>query len=1094
MRGAVGAGGRIVEPHRESASIGPRRMSWGAAVLGSATAACVAAVVGCTAEPVAGDPDTVATFAFDGSGDLGLACPGQAGCACGSDSACKSGACAAAPGGKVCANSCNAGDACAAGFACNQVVLTDATGQPIGIAKVCLPKDNPNCRPCANAADCAGLGPTGGCVDVEGNEGRGGFFCAAACKETAQCAAGHICAPVLAVDGTKQGHCVPESRVCTCSAAAIAAAAATPCFVGLAPLPGTRAAPQCGGARSCSAAGLSTCSAKPAGAELCNGIDDDCDGAIDETKESDGKPTAAACADDVTCTADGCGGALGAVGCTHVPNAAACDDGNPCTLGDQCANLACLGQAKPCDDGNPCTDDACDTVKAGCVAKPNSAPCNDGEPCTAADVCAGAQCGGVPKDCDDGAACTTDTCKKAVGCDHGFAEQACDDGNLCTKDDECHLGQCVGDKADCDDGSPCTTDACDGKKGCVAVAVVDPNCGKASLPLVVPMACGATQNALWSLQHDGGPLAGSKAAPAVRWKVDKTPVDLAAAPTQCALNLNNGKDLVCGAAQTQVLATATSPQFDATDVASKTPIWLVFEHAGKWPAASVKAHVETSKDAGASWQVALVVAPPGSKAAPAPNANWEPVKVALAVAGKAFRVRLRFASVACDLVGASGWFVRNVATYADACASGAAGCHALATCSLGTNLAATCTCKAGWSGDGKVCADVDECQQKPSPCGALLCTNLPGSFKCGCGVGFEASGGQCQDTDECKASVPPCHPSALCTNAVGNFSCACKGGWSGDGKLCTDVDECKTGDSSCSPQATCTNTIGGFTCLCKPGYVGDGKTCGDVDECKTGNGGCHADAVCTNTPGGNTCACKPGYSGEGKACADVDECKTSNGGCHFTAICTNTPGANTCACKPGYAGNGKACTSQSAPSCAAVKAAVDPNAQSGKYTIDIDGPIGAKPAVVAYCDMATPGGPYTWLRYEGTALEGKQEPYAAACAQFGMEVVVPRSQAHANAIRAWNGGAVPNLVNVFPKTNGATGLNNWQGICKGVPCTFWLSSTNNANCEAFEPNGDNSTAYRLYSYATNKCDYGQWNDQVNSVLVTGWVICSTNDK
>ena len=59
-----------------------------------------------------------------------------------------------------------------------------------------------------------------------------------------------------------------------------------------------------------------------------------------------------------------------------------------------------------------------------------------------------------------------------------------------------------------------------------------------------------------------------------------------------------------------------------------------------------------------------------------------------------------------------------------------------------------------------------------------------------------------------------------------------------------------------------------------------------------------------------------------------------------------------------------------------------------------------------------------------------------------MEVIVPRNKTHAMAIKAWNKNIIPNLVNVFAKSNGATGLNNWT----------------------------------------------------DSMSITGWVLCSVNDK
>jgi hypothetical protein len=134
-----------------------------------------------------------------------------------------------------------------------------------------------------------------------------------------------------------------------------------------------------------------------------------------------------------------------------------------------------------CFDGNPCTTDACSGGSCRSTAVADGSPCADGSVCNGAETCRGGVCtAGATLDCDDGDACTADTCAAATGCRHtplagcpacGTAGD-CDDGNPCT-DDLCDpLAGCV--HADnglpCSDGNPCTTgDVCrDG--GCVGGA------------------------------------------------------------------------------------------------------------------------------------------------------------------------------------------------------------------------------------------------------------------------------------------------------------------------------------------------------------------------------------------------------------------------------------------------------------------------------------------------------------------------------------------------------------------------------------------------------------------------------------------------
>ncbi len=247
-------------------------------------------------------------------------------------------------------------------------------------------------------------------------------------------------------------------------------------------------------------------------------------------------------------------------------------------------------------------------------------------------------------------------------------------------------------------------------------------------------------------------------------------------------------------------------------------------------------------------------------------------------------------------------------TDVDECATGADNCNADATC---TNTAGsfTCACNAGYTGDGVTCTDVDECATGADNCNVnATCTNTVGSFTCACNAGYTGDGVTCSDVDECATGADNCNVNATCTNTVGSFTCACNAGYTGDGVTCTDVDECATGADNCNVNATCTNTVGSFTCACNAGYTGDGVTCTDIDECATGADNCNANATCTNTAGSFTCSCNAGYTGDGVTCTDIDECATGTDNCNANATCTNTAGSFTCSCNAGYTGDGVTCT------------------------------------------------------------------------------------------------------------------------------------------------------------------------------------------
>lgn len=64
------------------------------------------------------------------------------------------------------------------------------------------------------------------------------------------------------------------------------------------------------------------------------------------------------------------------------------------------------------------------------------------------------------------------------------------------------------------------------------------------------------------------------------------------------------------------------------------------------------------------------------------------------------------------------------------------------------------------------------------------------SYTCSCLPGFSGDGRACQDVDECQLSR--CHPDAVCYNTPGSFTCQCKPGYQGDGFRCVPGEVGKT--------------------------------------------------------------------------------------------------------------------------------------------------------------------------------------------------------------------------------------------------------------------------------------------------------------
>ncbi len=181
--------------------------------------------------------------------------------------------------------------------------------------------------------------------------------------------------------------------------------------------------------------------------------------------------------DSQACTADTCQAGI----CEHSPleEGTLCDDGLFCTTGTSCNVVGICGGGVPsCEDNNACTADSCNEGAEQCtntVLAPGAAcddldACTDGSTCNAVGACEGT----MPLTCDDGSACTADTCNSATGCVFTPLEDSpCSDNFFCTIAEACTIdGNCEG-IANCGDSNPCTADSCD-ELGDVCNNVVTP--------------------------------------------------------------------------------------------------------------------------------------------------------------------------------------------------------------------------------------------------------------------------------------------------------------------------------------------------------------------------------------------------------------------------------------------------------------------------------------------------------------------------------------------------------------------------------------------------------------------------------------------
>lgn len=184
------------------------------------------------------------------------------------------------------------------------------------------------------------------------------------------------------------------------------------------------------------------------------------------------------CDDGIDCTADRCDPGL--QDCTHEPTDAACDDGKICNGNETCAReVGCTAGVPPdCRDRIGCTADFCLDSLGGCVNMPINMVCSDRNACNGVEVCHPESGCSTPQPdrCDDGNACTSDSCSPTGGCvNTPLTDGAnCDgDRDVCNGGAVCTAGQCRAvPPPDCDDGRVCNgEERCDPRAGCIAGAL-----------------------------------------------------------------------------------------------------------------------------------------------------------------------------------------------------------------------------------------------------------------------------------------------------------------------------------------------------------------------------------------------------------------------------------------------------------------------------------------------------------------------------------------------------------------------------------------------------------------------------------------------
>ncbi|NUN16162.1 MAG: hypothetical protein HUU55_21255, partial [Myxococcales bacterium] len=472
-----------------------------------------------------------------------------------------------------------------------------------------------------------------------------------------------------------------------------------------------------------------------------------------------------------------------------------------------------------CDDGDACTVDTCQADGSCGYA---ALVCDDGDVCNGFESCdIDTGCvAGQPLVCeDDDNACTQAQCHPTIGCD---APVSCDDGIGCTIDScDTEVG-CVytPNDASCDDGELCSQDQCDANVGCV-------------------------YQELAGVCDDSNPCTTDSCAPGVgcEYAPVLTPVCLPP-DTFCGVAGSAGQSVTCEirmARATPTTPAPTSAQFDILfDAGKLNPVtfqdYVCFGPGGTEPCADVDTPPQNLYPTGHS--VSLVGADPaawpGTGSVVLFNASNPSAAISdAALAGGTFVGDTLILTMVVELVTDISPLSPTYLSYAaikgaTATAEKMNGSVVQGVMVLGL---ADCTTVAGICDDANACT-TDQCDPDTKAC---VYTTI-----------------ECDDNDVCNG-LETCNPATGCV-AGQALSCVddedpCTTAGCDPLGGCNAPDDCNDGvactEDSCDPTAGCQHTP--QNTLCNDNISCTVDTCDGDDDCQFTpvNAMCDDGDVCT---------------------------------------------------------------------------------------------------------------------------------------------------------------------------------------------------------------------------------------------------------